>query len=80
MYEKFYGYMNPMVALRKEQIEVLTWNNNPETLKKIFNSIPRNFRKIFMFEVDFGKANQKCGAEFLKRLKSCLKYCLEVIG
>ena len=73
-------YENPIVALRRVQLIKLDWKKTPEVMEGIFKTIPKNFRKIFMYEVNFDKAREKCGSEFEKRLIKCLKYCVEVIG
>ena len=75
-----YDYVNPILKLRKEQQKALKMNDNLITEAEIFYSIPKNFRRIFMYDNDYLKAKERCGNLFNKRLKSCIEYCLEVIG
>ena len=51
-------------------------------MEAIFNSIPKNFRKIYMYEPGFEDALDKCASlETMKhKMLSCLRYCVEVIG
>ena len=74
-------YENPMVKLRKEQLLLLDCGvKTPKVLKEIFNTIPKNFRKMYMYEAEYSKAREVNRDNFVKNLKKCLAYCIEVVG
>lgn len=74
-------YTNPMVTLRKEQLAVIEAGiTRKAVLQKIFETIPKNFRAIFMYEREFERAQETCRGDFVRKLKECLAYCIEVIG
>ena len=73
----------PIVQRRVDQYYDLKKSGADYTLmKRIFNDIPRNFRKIYMYEPEFEAALDKCASlEAMKhKMLSCLRYCVEVIG
>lgn len=73
-------YENPIKILRKKQLKALGSNEESISLEEIFNSLPRNIRKIFMYEADFDKAYKKLGMNIEKQMKDCLVYCIEIIA
>ena len=74
-------YENPMLELRRNQLGWLEKGvTDDRTLQEIFESIPKNFRAIFMLEREFDKARITCSNQFVPCLKTCLVYCIQVIG
>ena len=73
-------YENPIRTLRRNQLKSFNSNEGNTSLEEIFNSIPRNIRKIFLYEATFDKAFNKLGMNMEKKMRECLKYCIDVIA